>query len=76
MSQTTGKYLIITGLVLVVLGIVIYFLSDKLHWLGRLPGDIRIEKENFRFHFPITTMIILSVLLNLIIVLVRKLIGS
>jgi len=75
MSQTTGKYLIITGLMLVVLGIVIYFLSDKLHWLGRLPGDIRIEKENFKFYFPITTMIILSVLLNLIIVLVRKFLG-
>ena len=76
MSQTTGKYLIITGIVLMVLGIVIYFLSDKLHWLGRLPGDIRIEKENFKFYFPITTMIILSALLNLIIMLVRKFIGS
>ena len=76
MSQTTGKYLIITGIVLMVLGIVIYFLSDKLHWLGRLPGDIRIEKENFKFYFPITTMLILSTLLNLIIMLVRKFIGS
>ncbi|WP_221392312.1 DUF2905 domain-containing protein [Dyadobacter sp. NIV53] len=75
MSQTTGKYLIVIGLVVLTLGIIIYFLSDKLHWLGRLPGDIRIEKENFNFYFPITTMIILSALLNLIVILVRKLFG-
>lgn len=75
MSQTTGKYLIVIGLIFAALGIIVYFLSDKLHWLGRLPGDIRIEKENFRFYFPITTMIILSALLNLIIVLVRKFFG-
>jgi len=75
MSQTTGKYIIIIGMVVVALGIVVYFLSDKLHWLGRLPGDIRIEKENFKFYFPITTMIILSALLNLIIVLIRKFFG-
>ena len=75
MSQTTGKYLIVIGVVVVIAGIIIYFLSDKLHWLGRLPGDIRIEKENFRFYFPIMTMIILSALLNLVIVLVRKFFG-
>ena len=75
MSQTTGKYIIIIGMVVVAIGIVVYFLSDKLHWLGRLPGDIRIEKENFKFYFPITTMIILSALLNLIIVLMRKFFG-
>ena len=75
MSQTTGKYIIIIGMVVVSIGIIVYFLSDKLHWLGRLPGDIRIEKENLKFYFPITTMIILSALLNLIIVLVRKFFG-
>lgn len=75
MSQATGKYIIVIGLIVVSLGIIVYFLSDKLHWLGRLPGDIRIEKENFKFFFPITTMIILSALLNLIIFLVRKFFG-
>ena len=72
MSQATGKYLIIIGLLVVLVGIFVYFLSDKLHWLGRLPGDIRVEKENFRFYFPITTMLLLSGLLNLLIWLFRK----
>ncbi len=72
MSQNTGKFIIIAGLILVVLGTLVYVLGDKLHWLGRLPGDIRVEKENFKFFFPITTMIILSGLLNLIIFVVRK----
>lgn len=72
MSQVTGKYLIIIGLLVVLVGVVVYFLSDKLHWLGRLPGDIRIEKENFRFYFPITTMLLLSGVLNLLIWLFRK----
>ena len=72
MSQTTGKYLILIGIAVVVIGIIVYFLSDKLHWLGRLPGDIRIEKENFSFFFPLTTMLLLSGLLNLIIWLIRR----
>ncbi|QRR02067.1 DUF2905 domain-containing protein [Dyadobacter sandarakinus] len=72
MSQATGKYIILIGLALVLAGIVIYFLSDKLHWLGRLPGDIRVEKENFRFFFPITTMLLLSALLNAVIWIVRR----
>ncbi|MCF0073576.1 DUF2905 domain-containing protein [Dyadobacter sp. CY261] len=75
MSQATGKYLIIIGVLVVLVGIIVYFLSDKLHWLGRLPGDIRIEKENFRFYFPITTMLLLSGLLNLLIWLFRKLLN-
>lgn len=75
MSQNTGKYIIIAGLILLVLGTVIYFLGDKLHWLGRLPGDIRVERENFKFFFPITTMILLSGLLNLIIFLARKILN-
>ena len=54
------------------IGIIIYFFHDKLNWIGRLPGDIRIEKENFRFYFPITTMILLSVVVTVIIWLARK----
>lgn len=75
MSQATGKYIILIGLAVVAVGILVYFLSDKLHWLGRLPGDIRIEKENFKFYFPITTMLLLSGLLNLIIWLVKRFLG-
>ena len=72
MNQETGKYIVFIGLSVVVIGAIIYFFHDKLHWIGRLPGDIRVEKENFRFYFPITTMIIFSVLLTIIIRLVRK----
>ncbi|HET7898597.1 MAG TPA: DUF2905 domain-containing protein, partial [Flavisolibacter sp.] len=60
------------GVVIIVIGAVVYFFGNKLHWIGRLPGDIRIERENFRFYFPLTTMIVFSVLLTLIINLLRK----
>jgi hypothetical protein len=72
MEQNTGKYIILFGALIVVVGLIIYFFHDKLNWIGRLPGDIRIERENFRFYFPITTMILFSVLLTLIINLLRK----
>ncbi len=72
MHPETGKYLIAAGFIILLAGIVIYFFHDKLHWIGRLPGDIRIEKENFRFYFPITTMIIFSLLLTLILRIIRR----
>lgn len=68
----TGKILIIIGLLIVVVGAVIWLAGDKLDWLGRLPGDIRIEKENTKIYFPITTMLILSALLSLIMWLIKK----
>jgi DUF2905 family protein len=71
MNPETGKYVIIIGCVILVLGLLIYFFHDKLNWIGHLPGDIRIEKENFRFYFPITTMIIGSVLLSLILRVIK-----
>lgn len=73
MNPQTGKYIIISGAAIIAAGVIIYFFYNKLHWLGRLPGDIRIEKENFKFYFPITTMILLSLLLTLIINIVKKL---
>ena len=72
MNQDVGKYIALIGGLIVIIGVVIYFFHDKLHWIGRLPGDIRVEKENFRFYFPITTMIILSVIVTLLIRLFRK----
>jgi len=72
MSSDTGKWIIIIGIFVVLAGVIIYFFHDKLGWIGRLPGDIRVEKDNFRFYFPITTMIIFSLLLTLIIQLIKK----
>ena len=54
------------GGAIVAIGAFIYFFGGNLKWLGHLPGDIRIEKENFRFYFPITTLIILNLLLFLL----------
>ena len=72
MDQSWGKYIIAIGLVIIVVGVIIYFLGGKLHWIGNLPGDFRVEKENFRFYFPLTTMILLSLLLTLIINVVKR----
>jgi len=71
--QQTGKFLIIAGIILVIAGLIIYFAGNKLNWIGHLPGDIRIEKENVRFYFPVTTMILVSLVLSLILYLIRKL---
>jgi len=70
--QVFGKYFILFGIIFILVGIVLYFFGSHLSWLGKLPGDIRIEKENMRFYFPITTMILLSVILTIIINLIRK----
>lgn len=65
-----SRTLIIIGLIVVAVGVLWPWLS-KLP-LGRLPGDIVIERENFRFYFPITTMIIVSVVVSVILWLFRK----
>ena len=72
MNSESGKWIIGIGVIIILVGIIIYFFHDKLIWIGRLPGDIRIEKENFRFYFPIVTMILFSLLGTLIIWLIRK----
>ena len=72
MNNVTGKYIILIGAIIIVVGIIIYFFHDKLNWIGKLPGDIRVEKENFKFYFPITTMILLSLAVTLIVNLVKK----
>jgi hypothetical protein len=72
MDGNTGKYIIVFGVLIVLAGIIIYFFHNKLHWIGRLPGDIRIEKENARFYFPITTMIVFSLVVTLLVNLIKK----
>lgn len=71
--QQIGKFLIIAGILLVITGILFYLGGNKLNWIGRLPGDIRIEKENFSFYFPVTTMILFSIVLSLVIWIIKKL---
>lgn len=72
MNSQTGKWIIIAGFIIVVIGVLIYFFHDKLNWLGKLPGDIRVEKENFHFYFPVVTMIIISIVLTILINIFKK----
>lgn len=65
-----AKMLIAAGVVLIVAGL-LWQVGGKFISLGRLPGDIVVEKENFRFYFPITTSILLSILLTIIFSLFR-----
>ena len=65
-----SRWLIGVGLFLVVIG-VFWPWIQKLG-LGRLPGDIVIERDNFRFYFPITTMVIISVVVTMVLWLFRK----
>lgn len=66
-----GKSLIIIGLLIAALGVMLSF-AGKIPWLGRLPGDIYIKRENFSFYFPLATSIILSALLSLLLWLFRR----
>ncbi len=66
-----GKLLIILAAVLFLLG-VLFQLSGRLPWLGRLPGDIVIRRESFTFYFPLTTSILISVILSLVLWLFRR----
>ncbi len=65
MISFLGKTLIVSGIVLAVLGGLI-LLSGHIPWLGKLPGDIRIKRDGFSFYFPLTTCIIISILLTLV----------
>ena len=66
-----GKSLIIAGISITVLGVVIAF-AGKTPWIGRLPGDIFIKRNNFTFYFPVVTCILLSIIISLIFWLFRK----
>lgn len=72
MNSETGKWIIIIGLFIVIGGVIVYFFHDRLNWIGRLPGDLRIEKENFKFYFPLTSMIIFSILLTVLINIIKR----
>jgi len=66
-----AKFLIITGIILVITGVIIHFLP-KLPFPGKLPGDIVIDRGNFKMYFPITTSILISVIISLILFLINK----
>ncbi len=69
--QDTGRFIIGAGVIILLIGVIIYFVGDKLDWIGRLPGDIRIENKNTKVYIPITTMILFSIILSLVMWLIR-----
>jgi Protein of unknown function (DUF2905) len=65
-----GLAIVAAGIVLVIVGLLAW--SGALSWFGRLPGDIRVERPNARFYAPITSMLVISVVLSLIAAIVRR----
>lgn len=69
--QFIGKFLIFLGLIVAAIGGLL-LISGKIPWLGRLPGDIIIQRRNFTFYFPLATSILLSLILTLLFWLLGK----
>jgi Protein of unknown function (DUF2905) len=65
-----GALLVGLGVALILIGLLLW--SGSLAWFGRLPGDIRIERESVRIYVPLASMLILSLVLSLILYLVRR----
>jgi hypothetical protein len=71
-----GKMLILMGLFVLLMGLILTFAPKlRIPFLGRLPGDIRIEREGFSFYFPIVTCILLSILLTIVLNVVSRLLS-
>jgi hypothetical protein len=69
--QPFGKTLIVMGLLIAGIGLLLTF-AGKIPWLGRLPGDILVKRENFTFYFPLATSIVVSIILSLLLWLFRR----
>jgi thiosulfate reductase cytochrome b subunit len=67
-----GKLLIIIGIILILTGLIITY-HGKMPFLGKLPGDISIERNNFKFYSPITTCIIFSIVISLLLLIINRL---
>ena len=70
--QVLGKIIIFVGLILILLGVIIFVLGNKISFFGNLPGDIRIEKNNYKIYFPITSLLLFSIFINFLIYLIKK----
>lgn len=64
--QGLGRTLVVVGLVAVAIGLVL-MVAPRVPWLGRLPGDIVVQRERFTFYFPVVTSIVVSVVLTLLL---------
>ncbi|MFB0565948.1 MAG: DUF2905 domain-containing protein [Candidatus Aminicenantaceae bacterium] len=75
MLRNLGNLLIISGVIVIIVGIILKQ-AVKLKGLGRLPGDIIVQKGNFTFYFPLATCLVLSLVLSLLIFIVLKIFGK
>lgn len=70
MARSTGYFLVVAGIAIVLIGVL--GMTGALSWFGRLPGDIRVQREGVRIYFPIVSMLLVSLALSLILYLVRR----
>jgi hypothetical protein len=70
--QEIGKIVLVIGLFLVVAGAVIWRFPGAFSWIGKLPGDISVQKGSFSFYFPVVTCILISVIVTLLSWLFRR----
>ena len=66
-----GRWIIYFGLGAIIIGIILNQFSDKLGWIGRLPGDIRLGSDNVKFYFPFTTLILINFAIFIIFKLIQ-----
>jgi uncharacterized protein HemY len=66
-----GKALIVVGVVLIVVGLLFSF-AGRIPWFGQLPGDIYIQRERYTFYFPLTTSVLISLVISLVLYLLRR----
>jgi uncharacterized membrane protein YidH (DUF202 family) len=69
--NSTGLLLVAAGVLLVVVGVLVW--SGALSWFGRLPGDIRVERPTTRVYVPITSMLLVSIVLSVVLAIIRRL---
>lgn len=67
-----ARWIIITGCILVAIGLVLHFAPWLLHWFGKLPGDIRYESGRTKVFIPITSMLVVSIVLTILINIFRR----
>ena len=72
LMQEIGKFVFIIGLILIAAGALLWRFPGLFGWMGKLPGDISVQKGNFSFYFPIVTCVLLSIILTLLSWLFRR----
>jgi hypothetical protein len=72
LMQEVGRFVVIIGVFLVVAGVILWRFPSLFGWMGKLPGDISVQKGNFSFYFPVVTCIIVSIVVTLLSWLFRR----